>query len=291
MAFDLSRLGLSRGKLPLVVAPMFLVSGVDMVTTCCRSGAVGSFPALNHRTSEGFEEWVETIKSTLAAEPSANPVFGVNLTVHSSNPRLGADLDICVRQKVPLIVTSLGAVPDVVERVHGYGGLVFHDVVNMRHARNAISAGVDGLVLVCAGAGGHGGQANPFAFIEEARREFDGAIGLAGGITTGRGVAAAVAAGADFAYVGTHFITTTESMAPDRHKEMMIGAEMADIIHTDAISGVPGNFLRQSLVAAGIDPARLTSKEKIDFGAELKPGSKVWKDIWAAGQGVGGAGP
>lgn len=161
MAFDLSRLGLSRGKLPLVVAPMFLVSGVDMVTTCCRSGAVGSFPALNHRTSEGFEEWVETIKSTLAAEPSANPVFGVNLTVHSSNPRLGADLDICVRQKVPLIVTSLGAVPDVVERVHGYGGLVFHDVVNMRHARNAISAGVDGLVLVCAGAGDTAARPTP----------------------------------------------------------------------------------------------------------------------------------
>ena len=289
MTASLESLGLSRSDLPLIVSPMFLVSNPDLVTACCRNGVVGSFPTLNQRTTEGFDAWLKEIRANLDASEGANPIYGVNLVVHSSNPRQEADLEICIENKVPVIITSLGAVPEVIDRVHAYGGIVLHDVVNIRHARKAVEAGVDGLVLVCAGAGGHGGLANPFAFLEEVRGFFDGLVGLAGGITSGQGVAAAVAAGADFAYVGTRFIPTVESMAPGKHKQMMLEAELADIIYTDAISGIPGNFLRQSIEAAGVDPQLLISPGKVDLGSELKPGSKAWKDIWAAGQGVGAA--
>lgn len=287
MTNRLKILGLDNKDLPVMVAPMFLVSGPELVTACCQSGVVGSFPALNNRTTEGFEQWLLDIKSTLAQQDKANQTYAVNLIAHKSNARLEADLAICVKHQVPLIITSLGAVTEVVDEIHAYGGMVFHDVTSIHHAKKAIAAGVDGLILVCAGAGGHGGTANPIAFVEEVRQFFDGYIGLAGGISNGRGVATAIAAGADFAYVGTRFVITSESQAPAEYKAMMQDASLDDIIYTDAISGIHGNFLRQSIEAAGVDPKALKSKHKVDLGAELKPGSKAWKNIWAAGQGVG----
>jgi nitronate monooxygenase len=274
-------------SLPLVVAPMFLVSGPDLVIASGVAGVVGSLPALNHRETAGFDEWIAQIRDRLNASPDANRNFGVNLIVHQSNPRLKEDLDVCVRHQVPIIITSLGAVREVVDAVHGYGGLVFHDVVNVKHARKAAEAGVDGLVLVCAGAGGHGGLSNPFAFLAEVRRFFPGLLGISGGITSGRDIAAVIAAGADFAYVGTRFIVASESVAPAAHKQMVRDAFMDDIVYTDAISGVHGNFLAESIRLAGLDPANLVRGGTIDFGKELRSDSKAWRDVWAAGHGVG----
>ncbi len=279
-------------SVPVVAAPMFLTSGPDLVVECCVNGVVGTFPALNQRTTEDFEAWVVEIKDRLAAYEAANPgrkaaPFGVNLIVHHTNPRVEADLAVCVKHEVPLLITSLGAVSELVDQVHGYGGVVFHDVTNVRHARNAARANVDGLILVCAGAGGHAGVLSPFALLPEIRQFFDGTVLLAGAISDGRQVAAAQAMGADLAYLGTRFIATQESTVPEENRSMIIGSAAADIIYTPAISGIPANFLRKSIEQAGLDPDNLPTKNEIDMGAELDTESRAWKNIWSAGQGVG----
>ena len=271
-----------RLTLPVIAAPMFLVSGPDLVVETCKAGVVGSFPALNQRSTEGYGEWLAEIRER--AGNAAAP-FGVNLIVHRSNTRLDADLAETVRQRVPFVITSLGAVSEVVDAIHGYGGLVFHDVINLRHAQKAAEAGVDGLIAVSAGAGGHAGTYNPFAFLHEIRQFYQGTIILSGAMSTGAHVVAARAAGADFAYLGTRFIATTESRAPEDYKQMILAATAKDIVYTNAISGVNGNFLRASLEAAGLDPANLP-----EFNRELHLGSsekRAWKNIWSAGQGVG----
>ncbi len=272
-----------RLKIPAVAAPMFLTSGPDLVVEVLRSGLVGTFPALNARTSEGFRDWVREIKGRLAATPDAAP-FGVNLIVHKSNPRLEADLAICVEEKVPLIITSLGAVPDLVKAVHAYGGIVFHDVISRRHAEKAAEAGVDGIIAVSAGAGGHAGQISPFALVTEIRQVFAGTILMAGAINTGAQILAARAAGADLAYMGTRFIATREAMVPQEFKDMILSSSAADILYTPAISGVNANFMKPSIRAAGLDPDNLQGHAKLDMSNE----AKAWKTVWSAGQGVGG---
>lgn len=277
-------------NLPVIVAPMFLTSGPALVTAACRNGLVGSFPALNQRTSEGFENWLVEIKQELEKVTKETPSrriapYAVNLIVHKSNQRLGQDLEICVKHQVPIIITSLGAVPDLVDRVHDYGGIVLHDVTNMRHARKAISAGVDGLILVCAGGGGHASAISPFAMIAQIRREFDGAIILAGTLSTGRDVAAARMMGADLAYMGTRFLATRESLVSDDYKQMVVDSCAEDIVYTPKLSGVSANFLGKSLEAAGLDLSAL-SKPDFDAHKELcATDRKVWKTIWSAGQG------
>ncbi|HAP51856.1 MAG TPA: 2-nitropropane dioxygenase, partial [Marinobacter adhaerens] len=242
--------------LPLVAAPMFLISGPELALACCKQGIVGSFPALNQRTSEGFEDWLIQMNDELAAFRSANPEaktapYAVNLIVHRTNPRWQADLELCVKHKVPMIITSLGAASQVVEAVHSYGGVVFHDVTNQKHARKAAEAGVDGIIAVAAGAGGHAGTINPFVLVHEIREVFDGTILLAGGLSHGEDLLAAQALGADLAYLGTRFINTFESQADEAYRNMIIEAVSGDIIHTPAVSGVPASFMRQSLEAAG----------------------------------------
>ena len=271
-----------RLRIPAIAAPMFIVSNPKLVAACCQSGVVGTFPALNQRTTAGFVEWLETLNATLTDKDAP---YGVNLIVHRTNPRLQADLEQVVRHKVPLVITSLGAVAEVVDAVHSYGGVVFHDIVNQRHAEKAAKAGVDGLIPVSAGAGGHAGVVNPFALVPEIRSVFDGYIVLSGCISSGRGVAAARALGADFAYMGTRFIATQEANAPEAYKQMLIDAGSADIVYTPAISGIPANFLRPSIVGAGLDPDNLKPKTEINLGEELSS-SKAWKDIWSAGQGT-----
>jgi nitronate monooxygenase len=279
--------------LPVVAAPMFLISGPELVIECCKNGIVGSFPALNQRTTEGFEEWVVQIKEELAqweqeTGKKAAP-FGVNLIVHMTNPRVQADLEICMKHKVPLIITSLGAVSDLVDAVHSYGGLVYHDVVKKRHAEKAAEAGVDGLILVAAGAGGHAGTLNPMPFVQEIRSFFDGTILLSGCISNGNDIASAMQMGADFAWMGTRFINTKESTASEGYRNMIIESGASDIVHTAAVSGVPANFLRPSLEAMGITEEMWSQKAKMDFGKELdaaKAEAKAWKTIWSAGQGV-----
>lgn len=268
-------------RLPAIAAPMFLVSGPELVIETCKAGMIGTFPALNERTTEGFENWIDQIEAAREAHGAAAP-YGVNLIVHKTNPRLEADLEVVCRRKVPLVITSLGAVPDLVEKVHAYGGLVFHDVITLRHARKAAQAGVDGLILVCAGAGGHAGTASPFALIEEVRAFFSGTIILAGSISTGRHIAAARMMGADFAYMGTRFIATAESRASEAYKAMLHDAQVADIVYTDSVSGVNANFLRESLVNAGLDPLNLPPKKEMDMAGE----AKAWRDIWSAGHGA-----
>ena len=284
---------ISELSLPAIAAPMFLISGPQLVTECCKNGIVGTFPALNQRTSEGFEEWIIQIKNVLSdfenkTGKKAAP-FGVNLIVHQSNPRLEADLALCVKHKVPLIITSLGAVSELVETVHSYGGLVFHDVIKKRHAEKAAQAGVDGLILVSAGAGGHGGTLNPIPFVSEIKKIFHKTILLSGCISNGRDIASAMQMGADLAYMGTRFINTQESKAPKAYQEMIIEAGASDIVYTAAISGVAANFLGPSLQAMGITEEMLSRKKKIDFGEELtvqEDEAKAWSTIWSAGQGV-----
>lgn len=272
-----------RVRIPAIAAPMFLVSGPSLVAACCKAGVVGTFPALNQRTTAGFVAWLEELKATLSERDAP---YGVNLIVHKTNPRLQADLAEVVRHKVPLVITSLGAASEVVDAVHSYGGLVFHDIVGVRHAEKAAKAGVDGLIPVAAGAGGHAGTVNPFALVPEIRSVFDGYIALSGCIGTGSGIAAARALGADFAYLGTRFIATREANAPEAYKQMLLDSRAADIVYTPAISGIPANFLRASLVRAGLDPDNLKPKERIDLGEELDE-AKAWRDIWSAGQGTG----
>lgn len=277
-------------KLPLVAAPMFIISQPDLVLESCKNGIIGTFPALNNRSTEGFDNWLTEIKAELQAFANetgkAVPPYGVNLIVHKSNPRVQADLEICVKHKVPIIITSLGAAKEVVEAVHSYGGLVFHDVTNSYHAKKAIAAGVDGLILVCAGAGGHGGLLNPIPFVSEIRKIFDGVILLSGTLSTGQDVATALQMGADLAYMGTRFINTDEAIANDGYKQMIIDSGTQDIVYTAAVSGINGNYLRQSLEAIGITKDLWESKAKVDFGKVLDAEAKAWVNIWSAGQGV-----
>ncbi|MCZ4323001.1 NAD(P)H-dependent flavin oxidoreductase [Pseudomonas anguilliseptica] len=276
-----------RLRLPVVAAPMFLVSNPQLVLACCNSGIVGSFPALNQRESSGFKDWLQEIEAGLT---NAAAPYAVNLIVHGSNPRLQADLAICVEQRVPIVITSLGAVKEVVDAVHSYGGLVFHDVTTRRHAEKAAEAGVDGLIAVAAGAGGHAGTWSPFALIAEIRQFFDKTLLLAGCLNQGHEVLAAQLLGADLAYLGTRLIATQENAASTAYKQMILDAKAADIIHTPAVSGVPASFMRQSLELAGYDLKQLQNKGEVNYGEKLKPmdeEAKAWKTVWSAGQGVG----
>jgi len=287
-----------RLRLPVVQAPMFLASGVELVIENCKAGIVGTFPALNQRTSEGFETWLIKIKESLSqweqdTGKQAAP-FGVNLIVHKSNPRLEADLALCVKHEVPLVITSLGAVQSLVDQIHGYGGVVFHDVINARHGKKAAEAGVDGLIAVSNGAGGHAGTTNPFPLVAEIREFFDKTVLLSGCISHGNEVAAAQLLGADLAYMGTRFLATEEANIVPEYKQMLIDSASKDIVYTPKISGVNASFMRQSIVDAGIDPNDLTPKDHLDFGAELdveaaklSSEKSAWLDIWSAGQGVG----
>jgi len=280
-------------SIPAIAAPLFLISGPKLVIECCKNGVVGTFPALNHRTTEGFEQWVIEIKEALASfeketGKKAAP-FGVNLIVHPTNPRVQPDLEICMKHQVPLIITSLGAVSDLVDAVHSYGGLVYHDIIKRRHAEKAAEAGVDGLILVAAGAGGHAGILNPIALVNEIKQFFHKTILLSGCISNGNDVASALQMGADLAYMGTRFINTTESLADKAYQEMIINSKAEDIVYTAAVSGVNASFLRPSLEAMGITEDLWSKSKKIDFGSELdaaKAEAKAWKTIWSAGQGV-----
>ena len=280
-------------NIPVVAAPMFLISGPQLVIECCKNGIVGTFPALNQRSTDGFESWVIEIKTALADFESSTgkkaAPFGVNLIVHQTNPRLQADLAVCVKHEVPLIITSLGAVAELVNTVHGYGGLVFHDIINKRHAEKAAEAGVDGLILVSAGAGGHAGVTNPISLVAEVRQFFDKTILLSGCLSNGRDIASAMQMGADLAYMGTRFINVHESNADTAYRQMIIDSSASDIVYTAAVSGVSANFLRPSLEAMGITQEQWGNSKKIDFGSELdaaKAEAKAWKTIWSAGQGV-----
>ena len=275
-----------RLRLPVVAAPMFLISNPTLVLACCASGVVGSFPALNQRDSAGFKAWLEEIEAGLAQLQAPAP-HAVNLIVHPTNPRLQADLALCVEHRVPIVITSLGAVKEVVDAVHGYGGLVLHDVTTRRHAEKAAEAGVDGLIAVAAGAGGHAGTWSPFALAAEIRQFFDKTLLLAGCLNHGHEILAAQLLGADLAYMGTRFIATTESQAQDAYKQMLLDAHAADIIHTPAVSGIPASFLRSSLEQAGYDMSALKGGHE---QGKLKPvddEAKAWKTVWSAGQGVG----
>jgi len=275
--------------LPVIGAPMFIVSNPELVIAQCKSGVIGSFPALNARPEATLEDWLLRIKTALAAEPQAAP-FAVNQIIHASNTRLEHDLALCIKHAVPLIITSLAAPTAVVPQVHAYGGRVFHDVISVRHAEKALEAGVDGLILVCAGAGGHAGTLSPFALVGEIRRFYDGPIALSGAIASGRAILAAQAMGADFAYIGTRFIATAEANAVPAYKQALCDAVAADILYTPYFTGVHGNYLKQSIVAAGLEPDKLPSRDKsaMDFGGAAAAGAKAWRDIWGAGQGVGG---
>jgi len=273
-----------RLRLPVVAAPMFLASGPALVKAACQSGIIGSFPSMNQRTLDGFEDWLCDIEAALS--PSAAP-FAVNLIVHKTNSRLSDDLERCVAHKVPIVITSFGAELDVVARVRRYGGVVLHDVISRRHAEKALAAGVDGLILVSAGAGGHAGTLNPMAFVREIRGFFDGCVLLSGGMADGYGIAAARALGADLAYLGTRFIATRECLAPHRYKRMILSSRMNDIVYTPNVSGVPANFMRASLEEAGLDPFAPPQPYAPDMDDELNHEHKAWRDIWSAGHGVG----
>jgi nitronate monooxygenase len=277
-----------RLRLPVVGAPMFIVSNPDLVIEQCKAGIVGSFPALNARPKAQLEVWLERITSELAAFPGAAP-YAVNQIIHGSNERLAHDMEVCERFRVPVIITSLRAPDEIVPRVHGWGGVVFHDVIGVRHARRAMQAGVDGLILVCAGGGGHAGTLSPFALVHEVRRFFHGTILLAGAIATGEAVLAAQAAGADLAYIGTRFIATREANAKPEYKQMIVESAAGDIVYTPLFTGVHGNYLKKSVVAAGLDPEHLPTADKssMNFGSAGNVEKKAWRDIWGAGQGVG----
>jgi nitronate monooxygenase len=287
---------LLQGKLriPLVGAPMFIVSGPELVIAQCKAGIVGSFPALNARPESVLAEWLERIKRELDEHAAANPgstvaPFAVNQIVHQSNDRLRHDVDTCVKYQVPIVITSLRPPAEVVEAVHSYGGVVFHDVINLRHAQKAISQGVDGIIAVCAGAGGHAGTTSPFALVKEIRKNFDGTIILSGAMSRGRDLLATRAMGADLAYFGTRFIATTEANAPDEYKQMIVESASADIVYTPIFTGVHGSYLRGSIEKAGLDPDNLQAVDakQMNFGSAGNTRAKAWRDIWGAGQGVG----
>jgi nitronate monooxygenase len=284
----------NRLRLPVIGAPMFIVSGPELVIAQCKAGIVGAFPALNARPKEKLEEWIVEIKAALAAHQKAHPAakvapFAVNQIVHASNDRLEHDVEVCIRQEVPIQITSLRPPADVVRAAHSYGGVVFHDVISVRHAEKAAEQGVDGLILVCAGAGGHAGMLSPFALVPEVKRFFPGTIILSGSISTGRAVLAAEAIGADLAYVGTRFLATREANAPPAYKQMLVDTSAADIVYTSLFTGVLGNYLKPSIRAAGLDPDNLPRADKstMNFGSGGNVEAKAWRDIWGAGQGVG----
>lgn len=273
--------------IPAIAAPMFLVSGSQLVIEACKTGIVGTFPSLNGRTVEDFEKMLQEITTALKefeAKTGKKPApFGVNLIVNRTNPRVMEDLQLCIKYQVPLVITSLGAVKDLVDAVHNYGGLVFHDVIKKRHAEKAAEAGVDGIIAVAAGAGGHAGTSSPFALIKEIKSVFDGAVLVAGGINNGSDILAAQNMGADFAYMGSRFIATKESRAQQDYKEMLTKIGIDDILYTDGVSGVHANFIQQSIEKEGID---VTEKKVEDFSKLSGNDAKAWKDIWSAGHGV-----
>jgi nitronate monooxygenase len=284
-------------RIPLIGAPMFIVSGPELVTEQCKAGIVGSFPALNARPQETLVEWIRQIKADLAEHSEANPdepvaPFAVNQIVHPSNPRLLEDMQVCVEEQVPIIITSLSPPSEIVQAVHSYGGMVFHDIISLRHARKAIAQGVDGIIAVCTGAGGHAGPLNPLALIGEIRKEFDGCLILSGCISRGDDVLAATAMGADLAYSGTRFIASNEARAVPGYKEMIVDSAASDVVYSSLFTGVKGNYLSGSIAAAGMDPANLPegNKEDMDFTKATESDAKAWKDIWGAGQGVGNIG-
>lgn len=272
--------------LPVICAPMFIVSNPDLVIAQCKSGVIGSFPALNARPQEVLDDWLLRIKRELAADPQAAP-FAVNQIIHPSNERLEHDMALCVKHEVPLIITSLSAPTQIVPHVHAYGGQVFHDVISVRHAEKALEAGVDVLILVCAGAGGHAGTLSPFALVGEIRKFYDGPIALSGSITNGSAILSAQAMGADFAYIGTRFIATREANAVEAYKQAILDSAAKDVVYTPYFTGVHGNYLKKSIVAAGLDPEALPDKDKSAMNFAAATGAKAWKDIWGAGQGVG----
>ena len=284
-----------RGKLslPVVGAPLFIISNPDLVIAQCKAGVIGSFPALNARPIEVLDEWLTRIAQELDAHNQANPdrpaaPYAVNQIVHNSNDRLMHDVEMCVKHKVPVVITSLGARPEVFEAIHSYGGICLHDVINNRFAHKAIEKGADGLICVAAGAGGHAGTLSPMAFIQEVREWFDGPVLLSGAISTGDGVLAAQAMGADLAYLGSAFIATVEANADPAYKQALVDYAASDIVYTNLFTGVHGNYLRPSIEAAGMDPDNLPESDpsKMNFGSGGSSKSKAWKDIWGCGQGI-----
>ena len=281
-------------SIPVIGAPLFLISVPDLVIAQCKAGIIGSFPALNARPQNVLEEWIVRIKTELKEYQEQNPdkkvaPFAVNQICHGSNDRLQGDMEICVKHEVPIIITSLRPPAEVVEAAHSYGGLVFHDVINVRHAKKAADMGVDGLILVCAGAGGHAGALSPFALLREVKSWFDGTIILSGSIGDGYSVASALALGADFAYLGTRFIATHEANAEPEYKQMLIESSANDIVYSNLFTGVLGNYLKPSIQNAGLDPDNLPTADKsaMNFGSGGNTDSKAWKDIWGSGQGIG----
>ena len=281
-------------KIPVVGAPLFIVSGPELVISQCKAGVVGSFPALNARPQEVLDEWLTQIKEELDKHNQENPdspaaPYAVNQICHASNDRLMQDMETCVKHEVPIIITSLRPPLEIVKAAHSYGGVVFHDVINVKHARKAAEQGVDGLILVCAGAGGHAGTHSPFALVREVKEWFDGTILLSGSISDGYSIASALALGADLAYIGTRFIATEEANADQRYKDMLITSSASDIVYSSLFTGVHGNYLKPSIEKAGLDPDNLPSadKSKMNFGSGGNTKSKAWKDIWGSGQGIG----
>jgi len=281
-------------RLPVIGSPLFIISQPEMVIAQCTAGVVGAFPALNARPEPVLDEWLTRITAALAAWDAAHPdakaaPFAVNQIVHRSNTRLEHDLELCVKHRVPIVITSLGAREDIFQAVHAYGGIVLHDVIHMAHARKALEKGADGLIAVAAGAGGHAGTLSPFAFIEEIRAEWSGPLVLAGAISTGRGILAARALGADLAYIGSAFIATKEANASEAYKQAIVDGRASDVVYTNLFTGVHGNYLRSSIVAAGLDPDNLPTSDpsKMSFGSGGGTGAKAWKDIWGCGQGIG----
>lgn len=284
---------LSALRLPVIGSPLFIISNPKLVIAQCTAGIVGSFPALNARPASQLDEWLAEITEALAAWNAAHPdqpaaPFAVNQIVHRSNDRLEHDMQLCAKYKVPIVITSLGARPEVNQAVHAWGGMVLHDVINQTFAHKAIEKGADGLILVAAGAGGHAGTQSPFALVQETRAWFDGPIVLSGAIASGSAILAAQAMGADLAYIGSAFIATDEARAVDAYKQMVVASSAADIVYTNLFTGVHGNYLRGSIVAAGLDPDHLSAGDPstMDFAAALR-GAKAWKDIWGCGQGIG----
>lgn len=280
-------------RLPVVAAPLFIISNPALVIAQCKAGIVGSFPALNARPASQLDEWLAEITEALAAHDRANPdkpaaPFAVNQIVHRSNERLQQDLMACAKYKVPIVITSLGAVPEVAAGVHSWGGIVLHDIINNRHANSAVRKGADGLIAVATGAGGHAGTLSPFALVQEIREWFEGPLLLSGAIATGKAVLAAQAMGADMAYIGSPFIATHEARATDDYKDMITKSGASDIVYSNFFTGIHGNYLKGSIVNAGMDPDNLPEADpsKMDFAAAAT-GAKAWKDIWGAGQGIG----
>lgn len=284
-----------RLRLPVVGAPMFIVSGPELVIAQCKAGVIGSFPALNARPESLLDEWLHQIREELAAWDRDHPdrpsaPFAVNQIVHRSNGRLEHDIEACVRHKVPIVISSVGARPEVNEAVHSYGGLTLHDVIHDTHARKAVEKGADGLILVAAGAGGHAGSINPIALVQDTRAWFDGPLLLSGCIATGGAILAAQAMGADLAYIGSAFIATDEANAPLAYKQMVVDSDAEDILYTDMFTGIRGNYLKPSIVAAGLDADNLIKGEGSNLDKMSDAKAKAWRDIWGAGQGVGAVG-